>query len=240
MLQYDSLKEFTDDLEQNRTSFPLKIMGAQRPDVYYTATMLSAVYQDTPDPDNDSPPWDACFGTIKRRGAILNAKDAYSDQIVAAGDGSNLFQGDIVDLPIDLKALGIKKTIPHAILVSHSCDVGASPFVTICPAVFESDVDDALMTFLKGKPVSNLKAEFQTLLRNEQHRFLGLPAHGKSKHNDEPIVIPLSLMMAIPKSKLKADATILRLTYRSNAYFQWRLATLLLRDVQRSDETRDF
>ena len=239
-LQFGSLRDFTDHLDQSAKPFPLKIMGEQRPNVHQTATMLSAVYQDTPDPDNDSPPWDACFGTIKRRGVTLTAKDTFSDQIVAAGDGSNSFQGDIVDFPIDPKALGIKKTIPHAMLVSHSCDIGASPFVTVCPAIFESDADDALMTFLKGKPVSNLKAEFQTLLRNEQHRFLGLPAHGKSDDHDEPIVIPLSLMMPIPKSKLKADSTILRLTYRANAYLLWRMATLLLRDVQRSDETRDF
>lgn len=239
-LQFDSLRNFTDHLDRNAKPFPLKIMGEQRSGVHYTASMLSAVYQDTPDPDCDPQPWIACFGNIKRRGVVITASDTYSDQIVAAGDGSNLFQGDIVEFATDLKALGLRRTVSHAMLVSHSCDIGASPFIIICPAIFEGEADDALLSCLKGKTVSNPKAEFQNLLRNEQHRFLGLPAHGKSGNNDEPILVPLSLMKAIPKSKLKPDSAILRLTYRANAYIQWRLATLLMRDVQRSDETRDF
>ena len=241
-LQFGSLRDFTDHLDQNAKSFPLKIMGEQRTNVYYTATMLAAIYRDTPDPDTDPFPWDACFGTIRRRGTVLYGRDIYSDQIVAAGDGSNSFQGDIVSIPIDLSTFGLKKTIHHAILVSHSCDISASPFITVSPAIFESDVDVALMSFLKGKQIVNPKAELQNLLRNEQHRFLGLPAHGKGKHktSDEPIVVPLSMMLTIPRAILKTDSTVLRLTYRANAFLQMRLATIFMRDVQRSDETRDF
>lgn len=240
-LQFDSLKDFTDHLDYNAKPFPLKIMGEKRPDVHYTATMLSAVYQDTPDADSDSQPWNACFGIIRRRGAVLNAADTFSAQILASGDGSNLFQGDIIKLTMDLEAVGpLQRALSHGIIVSHSCDIGSSPFVTVCPAIFESEADASLMSFLKGKVVANPKAEFQNLLRNEQHRFLGLPSHGKKVQFDEPIVVPLSLMIAIPKNKIGTDSAFLRLTYRANAYFQMRLATLFMRDVQRSDETRDF
>ncbi len=239
-LQFSSLRDFTDHLENIAKPFQMKIMGMQRPEVHYTATMLAAVYEDTPDPDSMGKPWDACFGTIRKRGVNLDAAKTYSEQIVAAGDGSNHFQGDIVELPVDLNAFGLKKTLTHAILISHSCDIGASPFITVCPVIFEHEADASLLSLLKGKAVANPKAEFQNLLRNEQHRFLGLPAHGKSKRNDEPIVVPLSLKMSIPKARLDQSLPVLRLTYRANAYLQMRLATLLMRDVQRSDETRDF
>ena len=73
-LQFDSLRDFTDSLDQNTGPFPLKIMGEHRSGVHYTATMLAAVYRDTPDPDIDTPPWEACFGSIKRRGTSLNAE----------------------------------------------------------------------------------------------------------------------------------------------------------------------
>ncbi len=62
--------------------------------------------------------------------------------------------------------------------------------------------------------------------------------HGNIFQSDEPILVPLSLIMPLAKDKI--GQTVLRLTYRANAYSQMRLATLMLRDVQRSDETRNF
>jgi len=240
VLQYDSLRAFTDDLDTNAKPVPLKVMGRRRPGVFYTATMLSAVYQDTGDPEAIPLPVTATFGTINSRGAVLTGKDSYSKQIVAAGDGSNTFQGDIFETEIDLAGLGCKLVSNFGIIVSHSCDIKPSPMVNVCPVFPESQVTQTLMEFIKGKPSPNYKVELQDMLRNQQHRLLGLPPHGKDKSPfpDEPILVPLQLIMPLPKDKI--GTTVLRLTYRANAFFHLRLATLLMRDVQQSDETRDF
>jgi hypothetical protein len=240
VLQHDSLRSFTDDLDANAKPFPLKVMGQSRPSVHYTATMLAAIYRDTADPDINQPSVAASFGTINRRGTILTGTDAYSDQIVAASDGSNTFQGDVFQTKIDLTLYGCKLTTSYGMIVSHSCDIGPVPTVNICPVFPEGKVDQLLMDFLKGKPTPNYKLELQGMLRNEQHRLLGLPPHGQAKSvlPDKPLLVPLSLIIPLPKDKI--GSTVLRLTYRANAFFQLRLATLLMRDVQRSDETRDF
>ena len=241
MLQHDSLKAFTDSLDANAKPFPLKVMGPSRPNVQYTATMLADVYQDTLDPDTNQPPIAACFGSINRRGATLaGGKHTYSEQILPAGDGSNTFQGDIFLSQIDLAPWGCRVRCKYAMVVSHSCDINPVTTIIVCPVFLESEVSQTLMEFIKGKPSPNYKVELQDMLRNQQHRILGLPPHGSDAFllPDEPILVPLSLVM--PLSKDKIGKTVLRLTYRANSYFQMRLATLLVRDVQRSDETRDF
>jgi len=238
VLQHDSLRSFTSDLDANAKPVPLKVMGQSRPNVHYSATMLAAIYQDILNPDTNQPPVAVSFGTINRRGAILT--DAYSGQIIASGDGFNTFQGDIVQTKLDLSAYGCKVTAHYGIIVSHSCDIGPVPTVTICPVFPEGKVDQMLMDFLKGKATPNYKLELQGMLRNERHRLMGLPPHGQSKIvlPDEPLLVPLSLMLPLAKDRI--GTTVLRLTYRANSFFQLRLATLLMRDVQRSDETRDF
>jgi hypothetical protein len=241
VLQYDSLRAFTDDLNATAKPFPLKVMGQSRPGVSYTATMLAAVCQDTQDPDVAKPPIVTNFGTINRRGAVLaGGKNTYSEHIIAASDGSNTFQGDIFQTRLDLAPWGCRVLCEYGIIVSHSCDIGPATTVNICPAFPEHEVDQTLMEFIKGKPSPNYKIELQDMLRNQQHRLLGLPAHGQdnSPLPDEPLLVFLSLMMPVTKDKV--GPTVLRLTYRANAYFQMRLGTLLMRDVQRSDETREF
>ena len=102
-LQYDSLLAFTNDLDANVKPFPLKVMGQSRAGVSYTATMLAATYHDTQDPDVINPPINTSFGTINRRGVVLaGGKNTYSDQVIAGEDGSNSYQGDIIQTLLDL------------------------------------------------------------------------------------------------------------------------------------------
>jgi hypothetical protein len=217
VLQHDSLRSFTNDLDANTKPVPLKVMGQSRPNVHYTATMLAAIYKDILDPDTNQPPVAASFGTINRSGAVL--VNAYSDQVVASADGSNTFQGDIIQTKLDLSAYGCKVTTPYAMVVSHSCDIGPMPTANICAVFPESKVDQVLMDFLKGKPTPNYKLELQGISRNEQHRLMGLPPHGQGKNilPDEPLLVPLSLILPLAKDKI--GTTVLRLTYRANAFF---------------------
>ena len=241
MLQYDSLLAFTNDLDANVKPFPLKVMGQSRAGVSYTATMLAATYHDTQDPDVINPPINTSFGTINRRGVVLaGGKNTYSDQVIAGEDGSNSYQGDIVQTLLDFEPWGSPVSCKYGMVVSHSCDVGPANTVTVCPVFPESKVDQTVIELIKGRPAPNYKIELQDMLRNQQHRMLGLPAHGQVSKSipDEPLLVPLSLI--VPLTKHKIGSTQLRLTYRANAYFQMRLGTLFLRDVQRSDETREF
>lgn len=243
VLKFKTLRDFTDHLDHNGPRFPLKVMGEARPNVDYTATMLAAVYTDTPDPDRTALPTAVTFGTLGRRGCTLNAAEAYSQQIVAASDGSNTFQGDIIGLPVDLRPLGGPGVSQFAMLVSHSCDMGAGATASLCPVFREQDLDQPFVDFLKGKPTKNVAGEVQNLLKNEQHRFLGLPAHSNKNFPDqldEPLLVWLGLVVSASRQQVRATPTQLRLTYRANSYLQSRLAVMFMRDVQRSDETRDF
>lgn len=241
VLQFDSLLVFTNELDARAKPFPLKVMGQSRAGVSYTATMLAATYHDTQNPDVINPPINTSFGTINRRGVVLaGGKNTYSNQVIAAEGGSNSFQGDIVQTLLDLAPWGLRVNCDYGMIVSHSCDVGPANTVNVCPVFPESQVDRTLIELIKGRPVPNYKIELQDMLRNQQHCMLGLPAHGQVSQSmpDEPLLVPLSLI--VPLTKHKIGPTQLRLTYRANAYFQMRLGTLFLRDVQRSDETREF
>ncbi len=256
-LNFPTLRAFADSLE-NATQFPLKILGVkqtrnQQVETYYTATMLAAVYNDTPNPDDGAPPYrmEAPFGFILKKGCEITPDRAFSEHIVPAGDGSNIFQGDILVLESTYPLPSLQSvSVSKVMVVSHSCDVSKMPApsdITICPIFSEHELTKELMEHIRGKAAKDQAAHnsfIQNITRNEMHSYFSVPAHGQdalaATVPDEPLVAPLALMHSIPLKNLKPITPSLRLTYRMNAYFQLRLSALLLRDVQRSDETRDF
>lgn len=249
-LNFQTLREFADSLELG-DQFPLKVMGSKEIDrrtkavkTYYTATMLADIYRHTDDPDLKLPA-QAPFGSINRKGCTLS--NAFTAQIIAASDGSNVFQGDVLVLqkPFTMHAYP-HQSVKRIIVISHSCDVSkpSTPALTVCPIFTESELDHGFVSFLRDKQTDAITSQqiVQNWTRNEGHYFFSLPAHGGLSQNipDEPLIAPLALALPFARTELIQLTPDLRLNYRTNAFFQMRLLTLLARDVQRSDETRDF
>lgn len=238
-MQYKSLKEFTDHLDKNAKPLPLKIMGERRRDAFFTATMLAEFYGATGDPDGGTPA-SAPFGVIDRRGASLNPTTTYS-AITAPSVGLNLFQGDVVEYDLQAFAAGVPQH-RFVMVVSQSCDIGNAPTTVACPLFRESELTAGTIDLLRGRPSKSPQAALaarQNWLRNESIRFAAFPAKDASSI-DETFIVALALASVVPVPNLVAAAPVLRLTYRALSFLQWRIGALYLRDVQNSDETRDF
>lgn len=246
--QYGTLKDFIDDLEQSPTHhFPLKVMGQKKiPNPksksaqFHSASMLAEVYRSIEDPDKaKSMPVQAIFGEIFNRGCNLKpGKDTYSN-IVAQPSGHNLFQGDLINF--DLSNDG-KKFPKHRLsqIITHSCGIANSDFICLAPVYLESEIDQNVVDFFKGKKGTlNFNVIRGNWLRNEGLNFIGYPSVDDFSNEGDRLLSCLNLAMTIPKNYIPKEPQ-LRLTYRALSYTQSRIALLFLRDVQDSDDTRDF
>ncbi|MBY0472113.1 hypothetical protein K2X30_13180 [bacterium] len=215
-------------------------MGKRRPNAFHSFSMLTEVHRQTPDPDASGvfQTLKAPFGEILVLGARLDPAETYS-KIVAHSDGQNHFQGDIIE--IDLSGDG--KQIPKhrfSMLLSHSCDVGKLTHLLVAPAYLHSELDDsAVLTLRPGtKDSKKMRGNW---FANEVIPYVGLPATDiTGKPGGEQILVCLHLGVPIPKNVVTTRPPQLRLKYRASSYLQGRLAALLMRDVQRSDETREM
>ena len=238
--QYASLADFTTALDQLGPIVPLKILGKKRPNAFHSISMLTEVYRQTPDPDAPGffQTLKAPFGDILSLGARLDPVDTYS-KIIAHSGGQNHFQGDIIEL--DLSSGG--KQIPKhrfSMLLSHSCDVGKLTHLLIAPAYLDSELSDAAILTLRPG-TKDPKTMRRNWFANEVIPFVGLPATDITKApGGEQILVCLHLGVPVPQNVVTARPTQLRLKYRASSYLQGRFAALYLRDVQRSDETREI
>ena len=249
--QYAALSNFTTDLDQHGPLIPFKIMGKRRlpnsqgkGSSFFSVSMLTEVHRQTDDPDSVGPyqTVPAPFGEILARGARLFADRTYS-KITAHPMGANHFQGDVIELDI---SDGGQRHPRHrfSMLLSHTCDIQKLSHVTVVPAFLESEMTVQAITDLReGKSPGNQKQALQLLeqwLSNEIAVYVGLPP---TDHAGVPagerILVCLHLGVPIPRKEVLARPTQLRLKYRASSYLQGRLAVLLIRDVQDSDETRE-
>lgn len=243
--EYKSLKEFYCDIEQNLSlRFPLKVMGKSRPPKEeYTSSMLGFIYSKTPDPDqqNNIFPVETCFGKILNKGCRLDPDATYS-AIQAPDEGKNIFQGDVI--PVDLSVY--RKDIPShkfGMIASHSCEIDRSCGVQVIPVFRESELTDNTITFLRTTAAKNYEAIRQNWLENISPKYIAFPPFDLEKSpdsdDDEPFIAALALCTTIPLSQVP-DEPVARLKYRALSFLQWRIGLFLMRDVQRSDETREF
>lgn len=248
--QYSTLKEFTDDIDAGGHHLPFRIMGKRRlPNgnfngVYYTFSMLGQIHRNTPDPDTSpsSQSLPAPFGEILKIGCRLwGGSQSYSSSIIPnPKTGSNLLQGDLVEFDLATKFGFIPKG-QQAMIISHSCSLTNSAIAILVPVYLESELDETAMTALRGVKPKNYIQMRGNWLSNETVNFLGLPAVHiqKSNPNGERMLACLSLQCPV-ETKTLPTAPSLRLNYRALSYLQLRLGMLYLRDVQDSDDTRDF
>lgn len=220
----------------------MKIMGKKRKDAFFSISMLAEVHNQTNDPDAAGPyqTIDAPFGEILVRGARLHAGLTYST-ITPHPLGANHFQGDIVDLDLS----GDGKYGPRhrlSMLLTHTCDIQKLSHISAAPAFLESELSDATMIHLRdGVAPKNPKQMREMWLSNEMPIYLGLPATDLTGvPGGERILVCLHLAAPVPRKVVLSKTTQLRLKYRASSYLQGRLAVLLMRDVQNSDETREI
>lgn len=250
--QYATLKEFTTDIDSNGHHLPFKIMGKRRlPDpaknfngIYYTGSMLAEIHQNTPDPDQHSgfQSVTAPFGEILKVGCRLTGgSDTYSSKLIPnPKTGSNLLQGDILELDLSYDGKAFPKN-SLAMITSHSCSLTNGEYISLIPVFLESALDSATIAFLRGGAAKNPVQVRASWLTNEQINFLGLPSvfiTGSNAQSDR-LLACLHMQVLVPK-KYVPTMPKLRLTYRALSYFQLRIALLYLRDVQDSDDTREF
>lgn len=249
--QYATLKDFTTDIDHGGNHLPFKIMGKRRlPDpkagfggIYYTLSMLGEVYKDIDDPDQIAgfQPVPASFGEIRRMGCRLWGGDRTYSKTISPNTktGSNLLQADIVEF--DLSGGGGFPKHRLAMITSHSCAIANAQFVSLVPVYLESELDDSAISALRGKKLNNVAHIRGNWLSNEQVNFLGLPGVHITGINDngDRMLACLHLQVGVPTGTVPAKPK-LRLTYRALSYFQMRLALLYMRDVQNSDDTREF
>lgn len=241
--QYATLSDFTADLDQTPAlHVPYKIMGKRRSDAFFSISMLAEVHRQTTAPDTLGPyqAAPAPFGEILARGARLHAHLTYS-AITAHPSGANHYQGDIIEL--DLSRGG--QYIPQhrfSMLLSHTCDIQKLSHVTVAPAYLESELTGAAITQLRdGVAPKDPRQIREMWISNEVPTFLGLPATDiTNAPGGERVLVGLHLGTPVPRKVVLSSPTKLRLKYRASAYLQGRLSVLLMRDVQRSDETREL
>lgn len=243
--QYGTLKAFTTDIDNSGDHLPFRVMGKRGSNgVYYTASMLKAVYNEIPDPDSQVgyQAITAPFGEILRKGCRLAGGDvSYSRSITPnPKTQGNILQADIIECDLNH---GGRAFPAHKLgmILTHSCGVDNSDRVNVVPVYTESELTDSAVTALRGFAPKNPAQVKQNWLANENVSFLGLPAQTIPTLNDtgEMMLACLHLSMLVPKSAIP-KAPKLRLTYRALSYVQFRLALLYMRDVQGSDDTRDM
>jgi hypothetical protein len=251
--QYAKLDNFITDIENTGNHLPFKIMGKRKfPDpkkgitgTYYTASMLAEVYRNIGDPDQipNFQSTAAPFGEILKLGCRLyGGTKTYSAQMTRNHkSGANIFQGDLVAL--DLSADHGPAFFKHrlSMVTSHSCAIANSQFVSLIPVYLESELDQIAVTHLRGQLPTNIGAVRGGWMGNENVNFLGLPAEHIKALNEQGdrMLACLHLQTVVPKSIIPLKP-MLRLTYRALSYFQLRLSLLYMRDVQDSDDTREF
>jgi len=243
--QYATLFDFTTDLDQKGPLVPFKIMGQKRSNVFYSISMLTEIYRKIDDPDRMVPfrTIDAPFGEILARGVRLHHDLTYST-IVPHKDGQNHFQGDIIEL--DLSGNGKRwPSHKYAMILSHSCDIPKLSHTIIAPVYLESELTNSAITALREgkapKSAQEGKQFVNTWHSNGMACYLGLPATDISNApGGERLIVCLHLSTSIPKKNAQSNPAQLRLKYRALSYLQSRLAVLFMRDVQKSDETREI
>lgn len=125
----------------------------------------------------------------------------------------------------------------YAMLLSHSCGIDNSEVLLISPVYLESDLKDHEVGVLRGSKAKDPKTVVQNWLRNENPSFIGLPS--STNFGDNGLVAALKFATMASKADI-TSAPVARVTYRALSYIQFRMAMFFLRDVQDSDETRDF
>lgn len=243
--QYAKLKDFTNDIDIGGNHLPFKVMGKRGSNgVYYTLSMLKEVYKCIPDPDAQIgyQSIQTPFGEILRKGCRLaGGKDTYSVSITPnPKTKNNILQADIVNL--DLSQGG--NAFPShklAMVISHSCGIDNSNHVSVVPVYTETELTDNVITAIRGLAPKNPAQVRQNWLANENVSLLGLPAEFIQGSNDDGdmMLACLHLSMLVHKPAVPKSPR-LRLTYRALSYVQFRIALLYLRDVQDSDDTREF
>lgn len=245
--QYGSLKEFIDDLEKSPPHhFSFKVMGQKRvlakkqSAIFQSASMLAEVYRSIPDPDlSGTMPVQAIFGEIFNRGCNLNAGTGTYSTIAAQPSGHNLFQGDLINYDI---SEGGNRFPKHRLsqILSHSCGIANTDFICLAPVYLESEIDQDVVDFFKGKKgTQNFSLIRGNWFRNENLNFIGYPTVDLYSSEGDRLLSCPNLAMTVSKKNLPTLPQ-LRLTYRALSYTQSRLALFFLRDVQDSDDTRDF
>lgn len=244
--QYGKLKDFIDDLEASAPHhFPLKVMGQRRPPakkksaIFYSASMLAEVYRSIPDPDQSKTmPVQAVFGEIFNMGCNLNQGAATYSAIQAQPSGHNLFQGDLINFDL---SDGGKRFPKHRLsqVLTHSCGIANSDFICIAPVYLESELSQGVIEYLRNKPTPSFDSIRGNWLRNENISFIGYPVVDDFSNEGDRLLSCLNLASTISK-KFIPQQPQLRLTYRALSYVQSRIALFFLRDVQDSDDTRDF
>ena len=243
--QYCRLQDFCHDLDHTGTPFPLKVMGKRNSNSFFSATMLSAVYEDTPDPDTTrSASVPTFFGQINSAGAAIAPSAAFST-IVPASDNSNLFQGDVIKLDLNqFRASGLFPRHAYSMILTQTCDASRSPFVVVAPVYRESELTGQTMNELNGAAFKNPIGARVNWLQNQKQPFVAFPPFTFDPHaapdTDEPFLVALSLTMAMAGDFVRQQRVQLRLKYRALAFLQWRMATHSLRDVQHSDDSREY
>lgn len=243
--QYATLKDFTTDIDADGNHLPFKVMGKRGSNgVYYTLSMLKEVYNSIPDPDSQIgyQSIQTPFGEILRKGCRLTGgKSTYSASITPnPKTKNNILQADIVELDLSYPGKGFPKH-KLAMVISHSCGIDNSNHMNILPVYTESELTDSVIVALRGSAPKNPAQVKQNWLANENVSLLGLPAEFIQGSNDasDMMLACLHLSTLVPKSAVP-KAPKLRLTYRALSYVQFRIGLLYLRDVQDSDDTRDF
>lgn len=243
--QYDTLKKFTDYLDSNNKQIPFKIMGKKRvKGPYYTISMLKEVYNNIPDPDSQIPfrTIKAPFGDILERGCRLaTGNSTYSSSVIPNQiTNNNILQGDIIELDLSNGGNAFPKH-KLSMVISHSCSIDNSSNLNVIPVYTESELTQDAIEILRGKAPKDHAAVMQNWFANESVNFLGLPAEHIPVSNESGDRMLACLHLSVLLNKVNVpDAPCLRLTYRALAYVQLRIGLLYLRDVQDSDDTREY
>ena len=227
-LNFNTLQDFTNHLDQIKARFPLKVMGEKNGP---TATMQAAMYAATQDPALVTPalaPW----RVSNRMGARLDETITYS-KIVAPSSGPNLCMGDIIAMQASPSGAGMVQL--------HSCNLAKLPEISVCPVFTEGQLTAKVLNRLRMTPVKpiNEAAVRQGFLSNASNLCVAFPPPPAGPFTEPFVAVPhLTAPVAIDIAT--AAAPLYRLTYRALAFYQQRLGVLLGRDVENSDETRDF
>jgi hypothetical protein len=249
---HSSLQKYIDGLLLKGAEFRVKIMGASnvKTGKKTTATMFADVFSSSDDPDAVSTA-KTPFGVIHRWGAELDPLGVYS-VIIAPPTPPNLFQGDVVELDMSSSASPIPAH-KYSMVISHSCDLGNGPTAVICPVYRESEITGAVVNAFQTKATNDpnaIRQKKDQMLKNTMVRFAAFPPPpvpaspaspaAVQSPVDESFVVALGFATAFPAKVVTGSPPVLRLSYRGLSFLQWRLATLFLRDVQDSDETREY
>lgn len=243
--QYKDLLSYAKEIEATGLRVPIKIMGAQRPNVFYTLSMLHEVWSKITDPDTLKPFFQTLqvpFGELRSRGAFLHTDKTYST-IVPHATGANHFQGDIIETDLSNNGQLFPKH-KLSMIITHTCDIQKLSHVLLAPIFLDSELTLPVITKIKEikPPKDQAAADVVKELwsSNEMVPYMGLPLFPNGTYEGESPLVCFQMTITKPRTDVFATLVLYRLKYRAMAYLQGRLTVLLIRDVQNSDETREL